>query len=238
MILPWQTSDLHPHALSLTEDALEMPDFQANLAHDLATHTPPDVIHRYRIIAHVGTHEATLSAHGFVATRLTTLTDLPLDLVTHPVLEKHLPEKIAAHWFTREERAPWGAWVGAHWRHYQATHLSNPPREPVRGLKKIFVGKDLVEGLALREGPQGRVRAFASLRDDQELGWIGGKVDLLPHLLGACLRRATAIGWTSAKIEVDDDDRALWALVASLGVAPQRTFVTWQLERDPARRPN
>ena len=238
MNLPWQTSDLHPHALSLTEDALEVVDFADALAADLAAFNPPDTIHRYRIIAHRGEHETVLRANGFIATRLTTLTALPLTLVNHPMLDKPLPKALSAHWFTLKERAPWGGWIGAHWRHYQATHTSNPPREPVKGLRKIFVGEDFVEGLALRDGPQGRVRGFASLRDDQELGWIGGAGDLVAHLLVACLRRATALGWTTATIEVDDDDRDLWALVKALEIAPQQTFVTWQRERDPAKRPN
>lgn len=238
MKLPWQTSGLHPYALSLTEDALDIPEFAAALGHDLATHTPPDTIHRYRIIAHKGEHEETLRAHGFSATRLTRLTALPIDLLSHPMLDVRLPKTLAAHWFTVKERAPWGGWIGQHWRHYQAMHQSNPAREPVKGVRKVFVGKTFVEGLALRDGPQGRVRGFASLRTDQKLGWIGGGADLLPHLLEACLRRATALGWTSATIEVDDDDRELWALIAALGVAPHQTFVTWQRERDPARRPN
>ncbi len=238
MNLPWQTSDLHPHALTLTEDALEGGDLAQALAADLAAFHPPEIIHRYRIIAHAGDHEDALQSNGFIATRLTTLTDLPLSLVSHPTLDVELPQSLSAHWFTLKERAPWGQWIGQHWRHYQATHLSNPPREPVKGLRKIFIGTDLVEGLALRDGPQGRVRSFASLRDDQNLGWIGGTSDHLPYLLGACLRRATALGWTKATIEVDDDDRALWALVSALGVAPQHTFVTWQRERDPAKRPN
>ncbi len=238
MRLPWQTSDLHPHALTLTEDALERGDLTDALAADLAAFNPPDTIHRYRVIALAGEHEQTLRANGFAATRLTTLTDLPLDLVSHDLLDVTLPETLSVHWFTRKERAPWGGWIGQHWRHYQATHQSNPPREPVKGLRKIFIGTDLVEGLALREGPQGRVRGFASLRDNQELGWIGGGADLLPHLLAACLRRATALGWTSATVEVDDDDRDLWALITALGVPPQQTFVTWHRERDPARKPN
>lgn len=238
MNLPWQTSQLHPHALSLTEDALTAADFPDALAADLAALAPPSVIHRYRIIAHAGEHETTLCANGFTATRLTTLTDLPLDLINHPRLDIPLPNSLSPHWFTRKERAPWGGWIANHWRHYQATHTANPPREPLKGLRKIFVGKDFVEGLALRDGPQGRVRGFASLRSDQELGWVGGGAALLPHLLTACLRRATALGWTTATIEVDDDDRDLWALITALNVPPQQTFVTWQRERDPARRPN
>ena len=238
MNLPWQTSDLHPHALSLTEDALIHRDFADALAADVVALDPPEYIHRYRVIAPAGDHERTLRNIGFTATRLTTITDLPLDLAAHPLLDKKVLETLSAHWFTRKERAPWGAWIAAHWRHYQATHRSNPPREPVRGLRKIFIGKDLVEGLALREGPQGRVRGFASLREGQELGWIGGPGEVLPDLLCACLRRATSLGWSKATLEVDDDDRALWALVTSLGVVPKQTYVTWQRERDPARKPN
>jgi len=232
MYLPWQTSDLHPHALSLTEDALTGADFADSLAADLAAFDPPETIHRYRIIAPAGGYEKTLCDNGFSATRFTTLTNLPLDLLSHPALDVPLPKSLSAHWFTTKERAPWGEWVGQHWRHYQATHRSNPPREPIKGVRRIFVGNDFVEGLALRSGPQGRVRAFASLRDGQEIGWIGGGAALLPHVLGA------ALGWTTATVEVDDDDRALWALVSSLGVQPEQTFVTWQRERDPARRPN
>jgi len=163
MYLPWQTSDLHPHALSLTEDALTGADFADSLAADLAAFDPPETIHRYRIIAPAGGYEKTLCDNGFSATRFTTLTNLPLDLLSHPALDVPLPKSLSAHWFTTKERAPWGEWVGQHWRHYQATHRSNPPREPIKGVRRIFVGNDFVEGLALRSGPQGRVRAFASV---------------------------------------------------------------------------
>lgn len=237
MRLPWQKSDLHPHALSLTEDAIE-DDFDAALAEDLAALNPPPIIHRYRCVAPSGVHDAALMEHGFNAVRMTRIVALPLELVDHPALSADVPDEISPHWFRLGERGPWTQWVAAHWRHYQAMHLSNPPREPVNGLNKIFLTKDMVEGLALRLGPQGRVRSFASLRDGSEIGWIGGDVTLLPQTLSACLRRAAAIGWPSALIEVDNDDTALWALIETLGVKAQQTFVTWQLERDPAKRPN
>lgn len=238
MNLPWQTSDLHPHAVSLTEEATDFPDFEAALHEDLAAFSPPDTIHRYRVIARAGEWETVLQEVGFAATRLTALTDLPLNLVDHPKLEVPLPDALSAHWFTLKERAPWGPWIAAHWRHYQVTHRSNPPREPVKGLRKIFVGDDFVEGLALRNGPQGGIRAFASLRDGQKLGWIGGGAEMLPHVLSACLRRATALGWSKATFEVDDDDRDLWTFMQQLNITPQQVFVTWQKERSAARRPN
>ncbi|SLN54148.1 hypothetical protein [Pseudooctadecabacter jejudonensis] len=231
MRLPWQQSDLHPHALSLTEDALDRPDFAAALAADLAAFNPPPVIHRYRIVARQGQAVPVLITAGFTATRLTQIIQLPLDLHSHPALTSPLPDHINAHWFTPTERAPWDDWVTAHWRHYRATHQTNPPRIPDTGLRDIFAGPDLVAGLALRDGPQGRTRAFASLRDDQDIGWIGGAPPLIPYALSACLRRAISIGWTHATLEVDDDDHPLWALAEQLGHPPTDTFVTWQKER-------
>lgn len=238
MRLPWQKSDLHPHALSLDEDALDGADFADALTADLAAMDPPDIIHRFRVVAEAGQQDAALVANGFSVTRLTHIINLPLDTLDHPALSDKLPDTLNPHWFTKKDRAPWGAWIDAHWRHYCATHASNPPRPPPRGLRQIFVGKDLVEAFALRKGPQGRVRGFGSLRADQELGWIGGPADCLPHVLAACLRRATTLGWAKATLEVDDDDRALWALVDVLDVTPAQTFVTWQRERGAANRPN
>jgi len=89
-----------------------------------------------------------------------------------------------------------------------------------------------------RDGPQGRVRAFGSLREGNELGWLGGDPTLLAITLAACLRRATALGWATASLEVDDDDAPLWALADELGVSASETFVTWQRERNPAKGPN
>lgn len=237
MRLPWLTSDLHPHALSLSEDAL-CDDFDVALAADLAAMNPSSFIARFRCVFPEGGQTETLKTAGFHAVRLTRLVGLPITLADHPALSGDIPAHIAPHWFRLGERGPWGNWIAAHWRHYQAVHLSNPPREPTAGLRQIFIGSDLVEALALRDGPQGGVRAFASLRDNHEIGWVGGSVDLLPLALGACLRRAAAQGWSKATIEVDDDDAALWALIDDLGVAPAQTYVTWQLERDPAKRPN
>jgi len=237
MRLPWQMSDLHPHALSLTDDAIGS-DFALALEADLAEMTPPEIIQRYRCSFAQGVQTDALVDAGFHASRLTRIVDLPLSLVDHPMLNVDLPDGISTHWFRRKERAPWNQWLTAHWRHYQAVHLSNPPREPVGGLNKVFIGDDLVEGLALRLGPQGRVRSFASLRKESQIGWIGGAQELLAQTLATCLRRATAIGWIKATIEVDDDDVALWGLIEALGVAPDQTYVTWQLERDPAKRPN
>jgi len=238
MNLPWLTSDLHPHALSLEEDALEGSDFADALADDLATMDPPDIIHRFRVVAEPDQQDAALIDNGFAVTRLTHIIDLPLDVMDHPALSDALPDGLNPHWFTKKERAPWGAWMESHWRHYCVTHASNPPRRPPRGLRRIFVGNDLVEAFALRAGPQGRVRGFASLRDNQELGWLGGTTDALPHVLAACLRRATTLGWVKATLEVDDDNRDLWALTGALDVQPTQTYVTWQRERDAARRPN
>ncbi|WP_296417004.1 hypothetical protein [Pseudooctadecabacter sp.] len=230
MNLPWQQSDLHPHALSVMEDALDRPDLALALAEDLNAFNPPDIIHRYRIVALRGQADETLSANGFTPNRITQLIDLPLSAQDHPALTP-LPDHIAAHWFRPGERAPWDAWVQAHWRHYQTTHHSNPPRIPKGGLRDVFIGDDLVEGLALRNGPQGRTHAFASLRTGQELGWIGGDPALLPATLATCLRRATAIGWTKATVEVDDDDHALWSLIGRLNIPPAQTYVTWHRER-------
>lgn len=238
MNLPWQMSDLHPHALSLDDDALDVDDFGRKLADDLAAMQPPDIIHRYRVVAQAGQQDAALVANGFSAVRLTHLVDVPFDSLDHPLLVPPLPDHMNPHWFTRGERGPWVNWIDAHWRHYITTHASNPPRMPPRGLRAIFVGEDLVEGFALRDGPQGRVRGFSSLRDGQELGWIGGASGLLPHLLAASLRRAVTIGWTKLSVEVDDDDRALWALIADLDVPVKQAFVTWQRERNPAKRPS
>ena len=237
MRLPWLVSDLHPHALSLTEDALG-DDFAPALVDDLADMNPPDIIERFRCVFPEGPATDVLMAAGFSAVRLTRLLDLNVTIADHPALAANPPGHLAPHWFKSDERAPWKNWLAAHWRHYCATHASNPPREPVRGVRTIFIGNDLVEGFALRDGPQGRVRAFGSLRNGNELGWIGGAPTLIAPTLAACLRRATALGWTKATLEVDDDDAALWALADRLGVAPAQTFVTWQLERDPAKRPN
>lgn len=237
MRLPWQVSDLHPHALSLDEDALR-PDFGDALREDLSQMSPPDIIQRYRCVLPEGAKSDALISAGFHAVRLTRMVDLPVGLADDARLTIDLPDHIAPHWFLPTERAPWGQWLAVHWQHYQAVHVSNPPREPVNGLRKVFIGDDLLEGLALREGPQGRVMAFASLRKEHELGWIGGAPELLPCVLGACLRRAAAIGWSIATAEVDNDDTPLWDLIEALGVAPSRTYVTWHRERDPARRPN
>jgi len=229
MDLPWMMSDLHPHALSLDEDALDDPEFATRLAADLAQMSPPDIIHRYRVIARAGQREDVLKKHGFTVTRLTRLVDLTFDLLDDPIL-RDADMSLSPHWFTRSERAPWGQWLDAHWRHYVTGHQTNPPRLPPQGPRKVFIGDDLVEGFALRDGPQGRVRAFASLRKDQDIGWIGGAAHL-PATLAACLRRAATLGWAKAGLEVDDDDHVLWSLIDRLGVAPTQEFVTWQLER-------
>ena len=238
MRLPWQVSDLHPHALSLTQDALDGGLFSRHLRIDLRDMSPPSIIHRYRIVAKAGQRTDTLAVNGFSATRLTRLYDLKFNVLNHPSLSDDLPPNISPHWFVGGERGPWQQWLDAHWKHYMAMHRSNPPRLPVKGARQVFLGEDLTEAFALRDGPQGRVKTFASLRSDQEIGWIGGDADLLPHALAACLRRAMAIGWTHATLEVDDDDRALWALVDGLGVEPDQEFVTWHRERNPAKRPN
>ena len=227
MRLPWEQSDLHPHALSLIEPDVTDPDFEHDLRQDLAAFNPPDIIHRYRVVVPDGQGTHALSEQGFAPTRLTRLFRLPLVATAGDPL----PAQIAAHWFRPGERAPWHDWIAAHWRHYRMTHTSNPPREPETGLHDVFVGDDLIEGLALRDGPMGRVRAFASLREGQGLGWIGGAPDLLPAVLAACLRRATAIGWTYATLEVDDDDYGLWSLTDPMVEHTQMTFVTWQRER-------
>jgi len=235
MSLPWQQSDLHPHALTLDDAALDRPDLADALRTDIAAFNLPDVIHRYRVVARAGQAETDLIAAGFMATRVTHITELPLEIQHHPTLARALPARVAPHWFNCGERAPWDDWVAAHWRHYRATHRSNPPNIPETGLNDIFIGDDLICGLALRDGPQGRTRAFGSLRKSDEggqnIGWIGGAPDLLPQTLHACLRRATAIGWTSATIEVDDDDHALWSLMQTLDIAPLETYVTWHKDR-------
>ncbi|WP_375279992.1 hypothetical protein [Pseudooctadecabacter sp.] len=231
MNLPWQQSDLHPHALSVMEDGLDHPDLAQALAEDLDTFNPPDIIHRYRVVALRGQACDALSANGFAPNRITQLIDLPLSAQCDPVLAAPPPDHIATHWFRPGERAPWDGWVQAHWRHYQTTHHSNPPRVPKGGLRDVFIGDDLVEGLALRDGPQGRTRAFASLREGQELGWIGGDPALLPATLAACLRRATAMGWSKATVEVDDDDHVLWSLIQRLNLTAAQTYVTWHRER-------
>lgn len=234
MQLPWQQSDLHPHALSLIEPDVRAAGFEGALRTDLAAFNPPDTIHRFRVVVPEGQGAHVLMSNGFEARRLTRLIRLPLDAVT----AGPLPDHIAAHWFRPKERAPWGDWVAAHWKHYRRTHISNPPRAPQTGLHDVFIGDDLVEGLALRDGPMGRVRAFASLREGQGIGWIGGRPDLLRHALSACLRRATAIGWTHAILEVDDDDHALWALTDPFGDHTQATFVTWLRERNATPLPH
>lgn len=233
MHLPWMMSDLHPHALSLSEDALDDPDFADKLTSDLAVMSPPDIIHRFRVVARAGQSAQTLKQHGFAVTRLTRLIDLKFDVLDHPALGEDLPPHLAPHWFMPTERGPWDQWLDAHWRQYVARHTTNPPQRPVGGVRQVFMGDDLIEGFALRDGPQGRVRAFASLRRGQELGWIGG-ADHLPQTLAACLRRAATLGWVKLSVEVDDDDHALWGLIDGLGVAPSQEFVTWQLERAPS----
>ncbi|MEL6960092.1 MAG: hypothetical protein AAGL89_14180 [Pseudomonadota bacterium] len=226
-------SDLHPHALSLDEDALEHPDFQRVLTDDLAAMAPPDIIHRFRAVGRDGQQTEVLKAAGFSVTRLTRLIDLPLNLDLPHALEAH----IAPHWFGPEERGPWEQWLDAHWRHYDTLHQSNPPQQPAQGLAPLFAGADLIAAFALRDGPQGRVLSFASLREGEELGWIGGRPDLLDQTLSACLRRAAALGWSKATLEVDDDDRPLWALASDLP-GPTRTFVTWHRERQPSSQPH
>jgi len=238
MVLPWEVSDLHPHALSLMDEDALGAEFAVALHADLDSMNPPPVIHRYRCVLPEGCETETLIEAGFHVTRLTRIVDLPVSAADHALLRAPMPTHIAPHWFRTDERAPWDTWVAAHWQHYQALHFANPAAEPACGLNAVFVGDDLVEGLALREGPQGRIRAFASLRTGDEIGWIGGVPDLIPLALGACLRRATALGWSRASLEVDDDDAPLWALLDGLGQPVTQTYVTWQLERAAAKRPS
>jgi hypothetical protein len=238
MRLPWQVSDLHPHALSLNEDALEGGMFSRHLRIDLRDMSPPPIIHRYRVVAKAGQRTETLMKNGFSGIHLTRLYDLKADVLNHPALACDLPDEIAAHWFLNGERGPWQQWLDAHWRHYETLHRSNPPRVPVKGARQVFLDDDLEEAFALRDGPQGRVKTFASLRKDQEIGWIGGSDALLAQTVAACLRRAMAIGWSKATLEVQDDDRPLWDLTSALGLEPAQEFVTWHRERNPAKRPN
>jgi len=234
--LPWMKSDLHPEALSLGDEAAPEGRLDGTaLEADLAVLDPPDTVRRYRAVLPEGVGSEALSAAGFRPRRLTRFYSLPVALGEDPALSGPVPDEIAPHWFREPERAPWQRWADAHWDHYLRTHLSNPPADlGAKARQEIFAGSDLLEAFAFRTGPQGRVLSFTSLRRGRELGWTGTAdpdAGLLALTLGAGLRRAVTHGWTHAGLEVDDDDRSLWALVQGFGLAADQTWVTWYLER-------
>ena len=235
LILPWMQSDLHPEALRLADPPVTEA-FARDLKADLALLDPPEVVRRYVVVLREGVATGTMTGLGFRPVSLTRFTTLSCQLVDHPVLSARPPDAVAAHWFQPGERAPWEQWIAAHWQAYRQFHRHNPPTDlGPEGLREVFVGDDLDEGLAFREGPQGRILGFSSLREESQLGWIAtvpGQTHLLPALMGASLRRAMALGWSSAEIEVDDEDRALWSLIERLPEGEnQSRWVTWHLER-------
>jgi hypothetical protein len=218
MRLPWFQSDLHPHSLTLGDGPLPEPD----LTLDLAEMAPPPVIHRLRAVRPEGAGDH-LARHGFTRTRRTDLVTVPLPA---PDLAPALPEGVTALWSDDAPAFPMAPWLAAHWQHYRAHHRSNPPADPGPARAAVFAGDDLIDALALI-GPDGSIAGASSLRTEDQIGWTFARdPSHLPAVLALALRRATALGWSRAEVEADDDDPALWRLAATLPGHRAR-FETW-----------
>lgn len=227
-VIRWRVSDLHPHALTLDDAPLVLGLItqQALLDNIRQLPTPPVILH-LRCVAPEGHADAVLVAAGFVQVGLTKLIKIGL-----PVVQTDPPEGLTFAWHKAGAAADWDAWYQAHWDSYRRTHPTNITKDPGSArYPEIFGGPDLVEALfAYRDG---RLVGFASLRDNQEIGWIdladaSRDGQALSAILAATLRRAAAHGWVHAELEVDDDHPALWALCAHNAFVSQQTYVIWK----------
>lgn len=231
-------SELHPAALTLDERPfVEGTVTEAELQGLMDDFRAPPVVTALRVVLPQGCgFAARLQQMGFVMTRVTRL--LTFDLTTPALpLQADMPKGLRPRWVRPAASVDWDAWCAAHWAYYARVHTANPPRDPgLVGRKEVFLGDDLVDAFWGRSA-EGAICAVASLRRGQELGWIGtpdaADAALVPGVLSMALSRAVARGWTRAVLEVDDDDPALWAAVATVEVAAEERFLTWTWDRPP-----
>ncbi len=221
----WRMSRLHPHALTLDDAPLidgrvRADALQANID---ALETPP-IIQHLRCIAPSHMDAAVLAVAGFRQVGLTQIIRIQL-----PDVFSAQESDLKMVWSAPAEQADWQAWYSAHWDSYRRTHVTNPPVDLGAQAYPELFGDDLMEALfAYRDGS---LVGFGSLRPDQELGWIdvtNGSVSDLKAVLAATLRRATAAGWGSAALEVDDEHDALWAIATAFDACPREDFIMWQ----------
>ena len=221
-------SDIHPHSLTLDAAALGAGLITAQVlrANIAALPTPPVILH-LRCTAPEGVCTEVLVDAGFVQVGMTRLIKIAL-----PLVETCPPNGFTFGWHSPQDAADWTAWYQAHWDSYRRTHPTNIAKDPGAGqYPAIFGGDDLYEALFAYEN--GAFIGFASLRKDQEIGWVdvcGADRDdtTLAAILAATLRRAAAHGWTAATLEVDDDHPGLWALSDAYTDQPMETFIIWQ----------
>lgn len=231
--IPLYKSDLHPEALTLDDRLWQAgPVTVARLTALQSNLKAPSIIKRLRVVLPDTTDAASVDAAGFAVARTTRLIDLALP---HPTLtQRQMPDGMTIAWHAPDADADWAAWCACHWAYYHRVHTSNPPVDPGPiGRHKMFVGDDLIAGLFVRN-TQGALCGFASLRRDYQMGWIGvsrsGDTHMVPALLATCLRHGAALGWSTASLEVDDDDPALWRTVDAI-TDPYRTYLTWVWDR-------
>lgn len=222
-------SGLHPHALTLDDGPVAAGRVTAqDLCAAIADLRPPSAVKYLRCSLADDADAAALRAAGFQQVGLTRLIDvaLPCDFVApHDA-------SVTMQWVRPGADADWDDWFAAHWRSYQRQHKINPAQDLGRAADPfIFGGRDLVEALFVSRADQ--LIAFASLRDGCEIGWLDTvapdeDLDVLALVVAASLRRATAAGWTTATLEVDDAHQALWSVASRLAYSQVQTFVAWQ----------
>lgn len=199
----------------VTADALQI--------HIDTLETPP-VIQHLRCIAPIEMEAEVLITTGFHQVGLTKIIriQLPTDFA--------VPETdLSMRWLSPSDAADWPAWYAAHWDSYRRTHVTNPAQDLGADQYPELFGDDLIDALFVYRGED--IAGFASLRPEQEIGWIDVTTPSMSDLkavLAATLRRATAAGWGSAALEVDDEHDRLWALTSAFEDCPREEFIMWQ----------
>ncbi len=218
-------SRLHPHALTLDDEPLVDRQVTADaLRLNIAALETPPIIQQLRCIAPLGMNAEVLIATGFQQVGLTKIIriQLPTDFA--------VPDTgLRMRWLSPSDAADWTDWYAAHWDSYRRTHVTNPAQDLGADQHPELFGVDLIDALFVYRGKN--IAGFASLRPEQELGWIDVTAPYMSDLkavLAATLRRATAAGWGSAALEVDDEHDRLWALTSAFEDCPHEVFIMWQ----------